>query len=81
MSDTKRLEAELELAKASEKLEAAREKMHAKRTEANIAAYQKESDKVAALRQAFRQNYQAQPGPDDAAPKVDTLTVKTGVHR
>lgn len=57
MSDVERLRDELALAEATEKLEAAREKLHAKRDEKTIAAYKRESDKVAALRQTFRTNF------------------------
>jgi len=53
MSDVERLTQELELAKLCEKLEAARETMHADRSESNIAAYRKWCDKVATARSAF----------------------------
>jgi len=72
-----RLEAELKLAKASERLEAARESMHADRNEETIRAYKKECDTVASIRQEFRSKYQAQVGPGDAAPQVGTIAVKT----
>jgi hypothetical protein len=57
VTEVERLRDELELAEAAEELEAAREKMHADRTEKTVAAYKAESEKVAALRQAFRTNF------------------------
>lgn len=79
MSDIDRLTAELELANACEVLEAARGAMHADRSDENIAAYRAACEEVFGLRRAFRETYQAQPGPGDAAPAVDTIQTKAGV--
>lgn len=57
MGDVERLRDALALAEATEKLEAAREKLHADRTKKTIAAYKAESDKVAALRQEYRTKF------------------------
>jgi hypothetical protein len=70
MSDeVERLRDELALAEATEKLEAARGKMHAGRTEKTVAAYREESEKVVALRQGFRTKYPrtAESGKDGVA--------------
>lgn len=76
MSDVERLEAELALAKLSEKLEEARAKMHADRSELNIAAYQKHCDKVAAARSAYREQYRPAPAPGDGLAEPETVKVK-----
>lgn len=67
--DVERLRAELELAEAVEKLESAREKLHANRTDKTIAAYKAESETVSLLRQAYRTNFPqtAQSGTDGVA--------------
>ena len=81
MSDVERLTAELELAKACELLEAARETMHADRSPKNIASYQEEANKVAGVRSSFRQRYAVVVGPGDAAPMADTVAVTAGMDR
>ncbi len=83
MSDVERLEAELKLAKLSEKLEEAREAMHADRTPENIAAYQKWSNKVAAARSEYRTKHRpgAPVGPGDGVASVETVEAAIGVER
>lgn len=74
MSDVERLKAELELAEACEELEAAREAMHADRSNEDlVASYQDHSNRVVQLRQAFRERYSVETGPGDAAPEVETV--------
>jgi hypothetical protein len=81
MSKVDRLEAELKLAKLIETLEEAREAMHAGRTPEKIATYQKAADKVATARSAFRERFEVQTGPGDAAPKPSTVSVKASQDR
>jgi hypothetical protein len=63
MSDVERLEAELALAKLSEKLEAAREAMHADSSPKNVSAFKKLSVQVTDARRDWRVNHR------DKAPK------------
>jgi hypothetical protein len=82
MSDVDRLSSELELAKLCEVLEDARDAMHADRSDAKaMAAYNAASDAVASARSTHRENYRVSVGPGDAAPEVDTVNSKAGVHR
>ena len=82
MSQVERLQDELALAKGLEPLEKAREKMHANRTPANIAAYKEQCEKVTALRSSFREKSPPIPFEQDgnAAPAPDTVRVKGEVQ-
>lgn len=73
--DVKRLESELELAKALEKLERAREKMHADRKDKRAhTAFRNASEEVAKLRSAHRTKFPTTPsGEGDAVATVDTV--------
>lgn len=73
---------QLEVAEACAVLEEARDKMHADRSEKNIAAYKEESNKVSALRVAFREKYPP-PTPEypDGVATPDTVEVAGGVHQ
>lgn len=76
-----RLEAELALAKLAEPLEAAREAMHADRSEATIAAYKEASNSFAAARTAFREKYPPPPpAPGDAVATPDVVAATTEVR-
>jgi len=79
MGDVDRLTSELALAQLCEVLETAREKMHADRSETNIAAYKAACTEVQQARSAFRENWRVQVGPGDAAPEVGTVNAKAGV--
>ena len=82
MSETERLEAELELSKLTDALETAREAMHADRSNAKaLQAYKDASTAVANARTAFRERFRVELGPGDAAPIVDTVNVETGVDQ
>ncbi len=83
MSEVARLEAELELARKCETLEAAREAMHADRNEQTIAAYQEACNEVAAARAAYREEHRpttpVEPGDGIASP--ETVEVSIGVEQ
>lgn len=83
MSDTERLEAELELSKLSDQLEAARERVHRKRvSDDDRKTYRELNVKVAEARAAFRTKYPpAQPAEGDATATPDTVKATGGVHR
>jgi hypothetical protein len=82
MSDVARLEAELALAKQAEALEAAREAMHADRSEETIGAYKTASAEYAAARTAFREAYPPPPPAEgDAVATPETVTITSKVER
>lgn len=78
MSDVARLESELQVAKASEKLEKARERFHRNRKDkAAHTAFKKASKIVADLRRAHRENFgPREPEPGDGVAHVPTIQVK-----
>jgi hypothetical protein len=81
VSDVDRLRAELALAEASQRLEAAREAMHADRSDAaKLRAYRRASERVVELRRDYRENHRpAAGGPGDAAPQPKTVRASSRV--
>jgi len=81
MSETDRLESELKVSKLQDELEAAREAMHADRTnEEAMARYNEASIAVAEARSAHREQFKVIVEEGDAAPQVDTIQVTAKVE-
>lgn len=76
--ETRRLEAELKMQKAVDKLEELRDAMHADRGDrAKVQAYRKQGEIVHAARREYREKHRVKSSnPNDATPTPDTVEAK-----
>jgi hypothetical protein len=74
-----KLDAEERVRKVGDKLEEAREAMHANRTQETIRAYKVASRKMVEARQAYREEYVPAGGPGSAV--TETVKVKSKVEK
>lgn len=81
-SEVEKLSDQLELAKACEVLEKARNTMHANRNEENIAEYKAQSQIVSDIRVAFREKYPPPvPEEGDGVATPETVAASGEVHQ